>query len=752
MSESLKFRISSALKDILGRDLIHDDFIAVFELVKNSFDAYATTVKIKFEKIESGNGRIIIKDDGKGMNYEDLIHKWLFVAYSAKKEGTEDGSIDYRSNINVQRRFAGAKGIGRFSCDKLGEQLYLETTKNEPGANTETLLTNWSKFERDINDEFTEITVLHDTKAKSDYGLQHGTVLIIENLRSEWDRKKYLKLKDSLAKLINPNSGNEGLNFRITIDIPEELDRDNESPEEFSKVNGEVKNLIFETLGLKTTKIVSSISDDGQYLSTELEDGGTLIYKIKELNTFSLLDNVSITLYFLNMSAKQTFTRRMGISSNQYGHIFLYKNGFRIYPYGEPGEDPLKIDNRKTRGINRFLGTRDLIGRIEINSDTDQLKETTSRGDGLIKTPAYYQLEEFFILVLKRLERYVVDVQQWGLSVEDENSYDVKSRISELLAKLTGSENLVEFQTTDSFLNIIESSQANSAETIVKNLNRLALERGDDVLINEVKRATYRLNNLQLAKEQAEKEAIVESERAREATAQLREQISENLFLKSINTSDYQEVIALLHHIGIYAGTIDNKLKGISLRIQNDIPITRDELNNIIKSISFETKKILNVVSFATKANFKLQTEELEADIGDYIRQYIEDIIPSTTDKSLRVEVRDFLDRPHRRVFKPIEVNIVLDNLISNARKARANNLSVTLAEGKNGHLLVKFVDDGIGIKRENLDRIYDLGFTTTDGSGIGLFHVKQIVDSMKAKISAESNEKQGVTFTIEFK
>ena len=109
MGDNLTFRISSALKDILGRDLIHDEYIAVFELVKNSFDAHATEVHITFENIESGKGRIIIKDNGKGMNYHDLTSKWLFVAYSAKKVGTEDENVDYRSNIYAQRRFAGAK-------------------------------------------------------------------------------------------------------------------------------------------------------------------------------------------------------------------------------------------------------------------------------------------------------------------------------------------------------------------------------------------------------------------------------------------------------------------------------------------------------------------------------------------------------------------------------------------------------------------------------------------------------------------
>lgn len=753
MGENLKFRISSALKDILGRDLITDDFIAVFELVKNSFDAHATRVDIKFENIESGDGRIIIKDNGKGMNYDDLLNKWLFVAYSAKREGTEDDDYDYRNNIHANRPFAGAKGIGRFSCDKLGKQLYLETTKQEANAKTETLLTEWEKFEGNLKEEFIDINVLHETIGRSGYGLEHGTVLVIEQLRSEWPRSKYLKLKDSLAKLINPRKSNDDQEFKIVIDVPEEIDRDNEAPELYQKVNGEVHNFIFETLGLKTTKISSSVSSDGKYISTELKDGGTLIYKIKEKNNFLLLNDIEISIYYLNMSAKNTFTRRMGVSSNQYGHIFLYKNGFRVYPYGEPGEDPLKIDVRKVQGYRRFLGNREVIGQIDIYSKTDQLKETSTRGDGLIKTPTYFQLEEYFLEVLKRLERYVVDVQQWGLSVEDNNSFNVKSRVSDLIARLTGSEDLIDFETTDSFLSIIEASQVNSAETILKNLNRVAFASADDALLDEVQKAAGKLRELQEAKDEAEKQAEIELRKAQEATAKLKEKISQNLFLKSINTSEYQEVIALLHHIGIYAGTIDNNLKGISLRVQNDIPLSKEELNNIVRTISFEAKKILNVVAFATKANFKLKTEELEIDLFDYIREYIQNIIPTVTDKSLNVTVISETEKPFVRVVKAIEINIVIDNIINNAKKAGADELKVILRENDKGHLEVKFIDNGSGIDEKNIEQIYDFGFTTTDGSGIGLYHVKEIMDSIKGRIFATNNlPERGATFTIEFK
>lgn len=109
MAKSFNFKISSALKDIVGKDLITDDYVAIFELVKNAFDAHATKVTITFENINSETEKIIISDNGKGMNLTDLTSKWLFLAYSAKKDGTEDQNFDYRSRIYSNKPFAGAK-------------------------------------------------------------------------------------------------------------------------------------------------------------------------------------------------------------------------------------------------------------------------------------------------------------------------------------------------------------------------------------------------------------------------------------------------------------------------------------------------------------------------------------------------------------------------------------------------------------------------------------------------------------------
>jgi hypothetical protein len=387
-----KFRVSSALKNIIGKELITDDFIAVFELVKNSFDAHAAQVDIFFDNIQD-DAKLTIWDDGKGMDKEDIINKWLFVAYSAKREGSED----YRDKIRSKRIHAGAKGIGRFSCDKLGRTLTIYTKRKGNKAKINKLIVDWTDFEQDSQEEFVNVSVNHTFVKDVPYeNFKHGTILEITGLRENWNRDKLLKLKHSLEKLINPNQENDPHGFSIFLHAAEEEDKDDESRAKGKKreiVNGPIENKIFEDLEIKTTKIETSISRDGKFIETILEDKGSLVYRIEEKNEYQgLLKDIKVSLFFLSQYTKGLFTKKMGIDSVSYGSVFLYKNGFRIYPFGEQGEDIFKLDRRKAQGYNRNLGTREIIGRIEINGTNNKFKETSSRDGGLIKNDNYIAL------------------------------------------------------------------------------------------------------------------------------------------------------------------------------------------------------------------------------------------------------------------------------------------------------------------------------------------------------------------------
>ena len=199
-NDKLSFRVSAGLKNLIGRDLISDKYIAVFELVKNSYDAGASKVEISYLVSDEGMGKIIISDNGSGMTYNDIIQKWLFVAYSEKKPQNRSKST-YREEI--KREVAGAKGVGRFSCDRLGASLQLITkTKKEIQAHVVDV--NWSRFELDDTKEFMEIPVDYSKIDQLPSGFSNGTTLMVTDLRETWDRDALLKLKHSLMKLIRP--------------------------------------------------------------------------------------------------------------------------------------------------------------------------------------------------------------------------------------------------------------------------------------------------------------------------------------------------------------------------------------------------------------------------------------------------------------------------------------------------------------------------------------------------------------------
>lgn len=699
MSQQLQFKISSALKNIIGRDLINDDFIAVFELVKNSYDAHATKVDIVFENIYSKDAKIIIQDNGKGMSFDDLINKWLFVAYSAKKEGTEEDSFDYRDKIKIKRAYAGAKGIGRFSCDRLGSHLYLETKKDEPNAKIESLYTDWDKFDGDLKDEFINVSVLHETLPSNAVNYSHGTKLEITSLHSEWDRKKFLDLRDALAKLINPNSQNHEDTFEITLYVKEESEKDEKQKDYRDKVNGKIQNLIFETLDLKTTKIVSEIKSTE--IVSELFEGGKTIYKIQERNNLKYLSDIHFSIYFLNRSAKHTFSRRMGVQPVEYGHIFMYKNGLRIYPYGERGEDPLKMDNRKAQGYSRYLGTREVIGYIDIKGNNDDLRETSSRGDGLIKTKAYYELEEWFLVTLRRLEKYGIDIIDWGnvLSEDDyisfnkiiikdegtdkEKVFDVNKNLRDLIHRLTNSENIISYELAPEIFSIIENKQSTSPGSILKSVKEDIIsdnfEKKD--IIEKINKAEKKIEVLKQIKDEAEQEAFEHLIKNEELIQNLEAEIKQGVFQRSIIGTDKERILGLQHQIYHSSSRISRNIK---LLLQEFPPeLLTEQTKNRIKIISLEASKINSIANFITKANFDVKAEAIETDLIAYIESYIREIYteleedgkPIVNSKIKNIKVNNKEGIEYIIELRPLEISSLIDNFILNSEKASASQL-----------------------------------------------------------------------------
>lgn len=220
----------------------------------------------------------------------------VVVAYSEKKPQNRSKSA-YREEI--KREVAGAKGVGRFSCDRLGASLQL-VTKTKDDILAHVVNVNWNKFEVDDTKEFIEIPVDYTQVTQLPSGYDSGTTLIVNDLREVWNRDELLKLKRSLMKLISPDADKGELPFEIEMDVPTEKKTDEKLLEEYHKndgkgneskkkinpdrdiVNGKIKNDIFEKLNIKTTNIEVVISEDGRSITSTLSDRGQYIFLLKK--------------------------------------------------------------------------------------------------------------------------------------------------------------------------------------------------------------------------------------------------------------------------------------------------------------------------------------------------------------------------------------------------------------------------------------------------------------------------------------
>ena len=753
----MQFRVSAELKNILGRDLITSPDIAILELVKNSYDAHASKVEITFN-----DDYLAIADNGKGMSKNDLINKWLFVAYSAKSDGTEDPN--YRDKF--KRHYAGAKGIGRMSCDRLAKNLVL-TTRSAEENKTEVLHVDWSSFELRNQTEFDTIDIPHETLDSIPTFPQSsptGTILEFTELHMSWTREDIKRLRKSLEKMINPFSGTDD-NFQIEIIAPKMKEEDAKAESQHEVVNGVIENSIADVLKLKTTEIESHIHDG--IIHTTLTDRGIVMYEIEELNQdFSLLTSVSISLFYLNRAAKYNFSAKMGVTPVSYGNVFLFRNGFRILPYGDWNDDSWGLNQRQQQGYNRFLGTRDLFGRVDIETDDASLiKEVSSRDGGLIYTTASQQLLDYFSLIHRRLERYVVGVL-WGegfirkdyfvnqasaLNARKQLEGDKDSDSAKHLYKNIGSKvdflQLIKSLVNDRSISVIRYNEelanivSNPSETeviqsqILDDVRKLAEKTNDAFLLGKIQEFEKHLDDLRRQKEDAErreaeaKEKAEEEKKKREKAEHERDvQIQKNKYLTAVRSTS-KEVEDLLHVIVI------SSTNSISLLDTAKSQLTDNNLEGLRVSLDkfdYHISKINKLSKLITKADLSLLSESTEIDIQDFIREYL-----SNDADSFNVEYHSDIIEPLKKKVSVLDLSIILDNLVSNSKKAQATKLRLDFSR-KGRTYVVDFTDNGVGVDLNLFtpQSIFEEGITNRrGGSGIGLSTIK---DRMEKELNGD--------------
>lgn len=402
--KKLRIRPRARIINSIGKDLIKDEIAAIIELIKNSYDADAEEVKIFIEKNEK-NIIFNILDNGTGMSSEIIENSWLVPGTTNK--------IDNPFSLDKKRRVLGSKGLGRYSVGILGNKFLLKTLSN----NIE------SKFEIDWNElskheYLDEVTLsLETTKIK---GSSYTNIKIIseENIDT-WNSDKFNELKKQLKLLVTPENL-KGDKFDIIVKISDSVHDffDEEIIEPFEiidyyhyELKGEVdlNNNIFNLI-FKNNTLVESF----EYILDETHPLYNSINRIgfteKLIFNFRVFDRESESLKVLiNRGLKDVNGNFLKINEtkrllNEICGISVFRDNFRIRPYGDPGKDWLELDRERVNNPSFKLSNNQINGNIYIESESESNLEETSARDGLQENEIFIKFKKTILKLIGYIE------------------------------------------------------------------------------------------------------------------------------------------------------------------------------------------------------------------------------------------------------------------------------------------------------------------------------------------------------------
>lgn len=374
------FAPRARLLRLIGSELISDDVVAVTELVKNAHDADATFVSIQFFKVASGEGEIIVRDDGIGMSLDTLLTRWMQPAGSAKgREGTRFTAGG--------RRVLGEKGVGRFAADKLAARMELVSRQRKQQTEVHASF-NWDDFDAD-DLMLSDVSSRWEVRA-ADWLDSHGTMLRLTGLRSPWTERMFRRLSTRLARLISPFDAGKG--FRISIES-----------DEFPQYSGEVGGGYLKVAPYR----VEAEFDGDSTVAVRINDGRTARHVLTEEERPGCGPvRARLFAYDLETEALARLGPRAEVRAwlREWSGVSVYRDGFRVWPYGESHDDWLRLDQRRVNNPVVRLSNNQVVGFVEISGDANpDLRDQTNR-EGLIHNVQFAGLQRFALYAMQLVE------------------------------------------------------------------------------------------------------------------------------------------------------------------------------------------------------------------------------------------------------------------------------------------------------------------------------------------------------------
>lgn len=715
-------RPSARLIRTIGEDLIGDPNAALIELVKNSYDADASKVDIVFEYKEQDKEEVLsikVVDDGHGMSSETVIDKWLVPA--------TDDKLKRKESQSGLRMLQGRKGIGRFASAILGDELTLVSSVEEEQT---TIILDWNEFS---SDKFlSDIEVLLEVEIGKH---KTGTTIEILSKKSSKDEKKEYwnvdkleQLINELRKLVTPFDEFEKDEFKINLEVIN-------APYNFK--SGKVDIERYPIIDFYDYRIYGFVDSNGrasltyenavdinakqEYSFTKhitLDENEQFCGKVdldlrvfdRDADAFDNLISKGLVDPISNEPIGKLQARRE--LNDVYG-VNIYKNKFRISPYGNQGVDWLKLDNRRIQNPSMRIGNNQVVGFVTIQSEElSGLNEKSAR-DGLKENASFKGLKHI-------LEDVIIELELKRFSFRKKMG---KGRIKK---------DTIDFQINDLF------DFGDLKDIIRENFNK------------EVDDQKYQKIISLITKKEESKTKLLEDIKRQIAVYQ--------------GQATLGRIVSVVLHEGrkplqYFQDESKNLIDSFELyklsnsdEILEDIKFIVDGFKRNANNLSSLYKKITPLASKRPKKRGFLIRDAFNESFAIFNGQL----------KRSNINVKIEIDPTFKVYGWKVDLEIAFSNLIENSiywlDKSENDNkfIQVETSLLESGECLISYRDNGPGIKEDYIvsGDIFDPGFTTKDmdnATGLGLSIAGESIERLNGRLYALESD-QGAHFEIKIK
>lgn len=697
----------------IGDQLISGPEAALIELVKNSYDADAKSVRITITpSVGQASGAIHVADNGHGMTEEAIISRWFEPATNEKA---------VRKVSPGGRVMLGAKGIGRFAAARLGDMTSVSSwTTDGTACYLTTLQVDWQRFTADAYLDSIDIDV---TTTVID-GQKTGVDISISNLRDVWTKSRLERLIRELRRVASPAEISSEFSMHLDIsaftdessgfDGTKVLSENNQDYLSDANKEGDPTAIVpFAISDHSDYSLVGSFDSEGNFegsYTNNRGDGNSSSISVpsprSDYDGTCGPVHIAINVYDREHDAIESLFARAGIELKSIGiraarqiltdnsGISIFRDGFRIRPYGEPDNDWLELERQRVQNPSKKLGISQLSGRVYIASESiSGLVERSSR-EGLEHGDSFDRLKELIQGVITHIEERRVEFRERaGLSRKAQG--DVSRTKS--LANLSRTRREIERTPEPYATSLREAVQKDSSELFES--------------IEEIE-AYQRLLQSRAALGLVLSQVIHEARRLLNPMATAAKSLSDDA-THLLNDSKKGEIAR--KHLPDNTRTLSEGVRGLSNLIKRLDPLSGRRRG---RASRFNAREIIETSITLMREDFTSRSVTLRQDIE-----------PNLWAVGFKDDLQSAL------------LN-VLENAIHWAHAGVSDKPTVLLeARSDKGSLVVSISNNGPAIDSAYAPRLFDAGFSLkSGGTGLGLAIAREACRASKGDLQYDEN------------